>query len=41
MPKFAYSSVAEQARSLLTQARQFISQQQALPDFIADENLFL
>lgn len=38
--KFAYSSVAEQARSLLTQARQFISQQQALPDFIADENLF-
>lgn len=37
---FAYSSVAEQARSLLTQARQFISQQQALPDFIADENLF-
>ncbi|HGO5815825.1 TPA: L-seryl-tRNA(Sec) selenium transferase [Mannheimia haemolytica] len=38
--KFAYSSVAEQARSLITQARQFISQQQALPDFIADENLF-
>lgn len=38
--KFAYSSVAEQARSLLTQARQFISQQQALPDFIANENLF-
>ncbi|WP_409500708.1 L-seryl-tRNA(Sec) selenium transferase [Mannheimia glucosida] len=38
--KFAYSSVAEQARNLITQARQFISQQQALPDFIADENLF-
>ncbi|HGO5856847.1 TPA: L-seryl-tRNA(Sec) selenium transferase [Mannheimia haemolytica] len=38
--KFAYSGVVEQARSLLTQARQFISQQQTLPDFIADENLF-
>ncbi|HHW7567814.1 TPA: L-seryl-tRNA(Sec) selenium transferase [Mannheimia haemolytica] len=38
--KFAYSGVVEQARSLLTQARQFISQQQTLPDFIADESLF-
>lgn len=38
--KFTHSSVVEQARILLEQARKQIIEHQALPDFIADENAF-
>ncbi|QLB17206.1 L-seryl-tRNA(Sec) selenium transferase [Mannheimia varigena] len=38
--KFTLSSVVEQARILLEQARKQIIEHQALPDFIADENAF-
>ncbi|AHG78599.1 L-seryl-tRNA(Sec) selenium transferase [Mannheimia varigena] len=38
--KFTHSSVVEQARILLEQARKQIIEHQALPDFIADENTF-
>ncbi|QLB43901.1 L-seryl-tRNA(Sec) selenium transferase [Mannheimia pernigra] len=38
--KFAYSTVAEQARLLINQARQFIAQHQALPNFISEEKAF-
>ncbi|QLD34078.1 L-seryl-tRNA(Sec) selenium transferase [Mannheimia varigena] len=38
--KFTHSSVVEQTRILLEQARKQIVEHQVLPDFIADENAF-
>lgn len=38
--QFAYSTVVEQARLLIEQARFFISQHQSLPHFISDEHAF-
>ncbi len=37
---FAYSTVVDQARLLINQARQLIAEQQVVPSFIRDENEF-
>lgn len=38
--QFAYSTVVEQSRLLIEQARRFIFQHHSIPHFIADENIF-